>query len=349
MPYGRTTSTPHAAAELVPLFRHQLEGSGLRPGETCLILTDTAYDPVASAACLGAALDLGAAAYVVTVPFAGPFPGEALRGALAGADLIVALTPHGVHYDPHVRAALDAGGRALMAVQPLHVARRLTYDPGVVARTRRGAARLAAARTLRITSPWGSDVRMDVAGRPVLAHGGAADGPGQFDFWGGGMVEVAQHEGSLEGTLVLHRGDQVFHLGRYVDEDVAIRFERGRAVAFEGGLDAFLLERHLAEHGEPEAFLAGHVAWGTDPRALWTAGLVQFPEASAGNADAEAYLGAVQVELGSNDDQFFRGRIRSRAHVGLVMLGANVDLDGERVIEAGRFVGSLAEDGATDA
>lgn len=88
---------------------------------------------------------------------------------------------------------------------------------------------------------------------------------------------------------------------------------------------------------------AGHVAWGTDPRALWTAGLAQFPEAGAGNADAEAYLGAVQVELGSNDDQFFRGRIRSRAHVGLVTLGSSVDLDGERVIDAGRFVGSLAE------
>ena len=213
MPYGRTTSTPHAATELVPLFRRQLEGCRLRSDETCLVLTDTAYDPIASAACLGAALDLGARAFVVTVPFAAPFPGAALRGALEDADLIVALTTHGVHYDPHLRAALDGGARALMAVQPLHVARRLSFDPSVVARTRRGAARLATATTMRITSAWGTDVRMNVAGRPVLAHGGVADGPGQFDFWGGGMVEVAQHEGSLEGTLVLHRGDQVFHLG----------------------------------------------------------------------------------------------------------------------------------------
>jgi 2,5-dihydroxypyridine 5,6-dioxygenase len=343
MPYPRSTAGPFAAGDLVAGFRHQLAGCRLRPGEVCLILTDTLYDPVAATACLAAALDLGAEAYVVTVPATRPLPGAALAAAFAAAGLIVALTPLGVHYDPHLRAALDGGARALMAVQPFHVARRLTYDPVVVARTRRGAARLALARELRITSEHGTDVRMAVAGRAALAHCGVADAPGQFDFWGGAMVEIAQQEGTLEGTLVLHRGDQVFHLGRFVDDDVRIRFEAGRAVAFEGGLDAWLIERHLASHGEPEAFLAGHVAWGTDHRAVWTAGSVQFPEAGAGNADAEGYLGAVQVELGSNDDQYFRGAIRSRAHLGLVMLGASVDLDGERVIEDGRFVGPLAE------
>lgn len=345
MPYARSTAGSFAAHDLVADFRHQLAGCRLRPDEVCLILTDTLYDPVAAAACLAAALDLGAEAFVVTVSATRPFPGAALAPALARAGLVVALTPHPVHYDPHLRAALDGGARALMAVQPFHVARRLTYDPVVVARTRRGAARLARAREVRITSEHGTDVRMSVAGRRALAHCGVADEPGLFDFWGGAMVEIAQREGTLEGTLVLHRGDQTFHLGRYVDDDVTIGFEAGRAVRFEGGLDAWLIERHLASYADPAAFMAGHIAWGTDHRASWTAGLVQFPEAGAGNADAEGFLGAVQVELGSNDDQYFRGAIRSRAHLGLVMLGASVDLDDERVIERGRLVGDLAEAG----
>ena len=349
MPYARSTAGPFAVHDSIRDFRHQLEGCRLRPGEVCLILTDTLYDPVAATACLTAAVELGAEAYVVTVPATRPLPGSALAAAFSGAALVVALTPHLVHYDSHLRAALDGGARALMAVQPFHVARRLTYDPAIVARTRRGAARLARARELRITSPHGTDLRMRVEGRPALAHCGVADAPGHFDFWGGAMVEIAQHEGTTEGVLVLHRGDQVFHLGRYVDDDVAIRFEAGRALAIEGGLDAWLIERHLASYGEPEAFMAGHVAWGTDHRALWTAGMVQFPEAGAGNADAEGFLGGVQVELGSNDDQYFRGAIRSRAHLGLVTLGASLDLDGERVIDGGRFVGALAEDGGAPA
>ena len=278
---------------------------------------------------------------MLTLPYAGPFPGAGLRATLAEADLIVGFTTHRMHYDPHLRAALDGGSRVLLAVQPQHVLRRLTADPAVVARTRLGARRLAEATTMSISSARGTDLTMTVSERPALAHCGVADERGDFDFWGAAMVEIAPQEGTVEGTLVLGRGDQIFHLGRYVDDDVVITFDRGRAVAIEGGLDAFLLRSHLEGYNDPNAFLAGHVAWGTDHRASWTAPLVQFPEAGAGNADTEGFLGSVQVELGSNDDQFFRGSIRSDAHIGLCLLEASVDLDGERVIDSGRFTGSL--------
>jgi 2,5-dihydroxypyridine 5,6-dioxygenase len=265
-----------------------------------------------------------------------------LAATLAEADLIVGFTTHRLHYDPHLKSALDGGTRALLAVQPQHVLRRLTADTDVIARTRLGAERLARAETLAITSARGTDLTMTVSGRPALAHCGVADEPGLFDFWGAGMVEIAPVEGTVEGTLVLGQGDQIFHLGRYIDDEVHIRFEEGRAVDIEGGLDAVLLESHLAGYRDPNAFRAGHIAWGTDHRASWTAPLVQFPEAGAGNADSEGFLGSVQVELGSNNDQFFRGTIRSEAHLGLCMLGASVMLDGECVIDAGRFTGSLA-------
>lgn len=341
MPYSRTTTGPHVAAELIGLYRRQLEACRLGRDESCLIITDTAYDPTPSAACLGAALALEANPAVLTLPYSRPFQGEALAATLADADLIVGFTTHRLHYDPYLRAALDGGTRALLAVQPQHVLQRLTANPDVVARTRLGAERLAKATTLSITSSHGTDLSMTISGRPALAHCGVADEPGHFDFWGAAMVEIAPLEGSVEGTLVLGRSDQIFHLGRYVDDEVHIRFERGRAVSIEGGLDAVLLESHLASYGDPNAFLAGHVAWGTDHRASWTAPLVQFPETGAGNTDSEGFLGSVQVELGSNDDQFFRGTIRSDAHLGLCLLGASVALDGEQVIETGRFINSL--------
>ena len=153
MPYARSTAGPFAAIDLIADFRHQLEGCRLRPDEVCLILTDTLYDPVAATACLAAALDLGAEAFVVTVPATRPFAGAALAATFANAALVVALTPHLVHYDPHLRAALDRGARALMAVQPFHVARRLTYAPAVVARTPgfRGRGALPAANQGPVT------------------------------------------------------------------------------------------------------------------------------------------------------------------------------------------------------
>ena len=342
MPYARTTTGAHVATELVALYRHQLEGCRLERGESCLIITDTAWDATASAACLGAALALDAKPIILTLPYGSPFPGAVLASTMAEADLIVGVTTYRLHYDPHLRAALDGGARALLAVQPTHVLHRLAADSEVVARTRSGAERLAKATTLTIGSERGTELSMAVSNRPALAHYGVADEPGHFDFWGAAMVEIAPLEGSVEGTLVLGRGDQIFHLGRYVDEQVTIQFERGRAVAIEGGLDALLLKTHLASYRDPNAFLAGHIAWGTDHRASWTAPLVQFPETGAGNADTEGFLGSVQVELGSNDDQYFGGSISSAAHIGLCLLEASVALDGEPVITEGRFVGSLS-------
>ena len=335
MPYARTRSGPYAALDLVPVFRHQLEACALHAGERCLVLTDSAYDPAASAACLRAALDLGAEALVVTLPAHRGDQGAYLEPLYRASDLIVAVTPIRVHYDPHLRGALDAGARALMAVQPSHTLERLRADPTVVARTRAGAARLARAREVRITSAHGTDLVMRVEGRPALAHCGVADAPGRFDFWGGAMVEIAPHEGSVEGRLVLAVGDQVFHLGRFVEREVRLTIEQGHVVRIDGGLDATLLERYLDDLHDSAARLVGHIAWGTDHRAQWTAQLAQFPDAGSGNADAEGYLGSVQVELGSNDDQYFRGTIRSAAHLGLCLLGATLALDGDTVIEAG--------------
>jgi 2,5-dihydroxypyridine 5,6-dioxygenase len=329
MPYPRTRSGPYAAFDLVPIFRHQLQACRLQANERCLVLTDTAHDPAPSAACLRAALDLGADALLVTLPLERAEQGAYLAPLYRASDLIVAVTPTRVHYDPHLRAALDGGARALMVVQPNHALERLRADPLVVERTRAGAARLARAERLRFTSLAGTDLTMRIEGRNALAHCGVADAPGQFDFWGAAMVEIAPHEGTVEGTLVLAPGDQVFHLGRFITEPVRLRITAGRVTSIEGGVDAVLLDRYLSDLDDDAAYLVGHVAWGTDHRARWTALLEQFPEAGAGNADAEGTWGSAQVELGSNDDQYFRGAIRSAAHLGLAMLNVTIELDDE--------------------
>jgi 2,5-dihydroxypyridine 5,6-dioxygenase len=340
MPYPRDYASPLAGADLAELFRHQLAACRLTPGETCLAITDTAWNPAASAACLAAARALGAEVAVLTLPSAGPLPAALLGPAVMAADLTVYMTAHTLHYRPEVRAALDAGRRVLCAMQPFHVMRRLSADPEVRRRARAGAARLEAARTIRITSPAGTDLVMDKTGRRGLAAYGYADEPGHLDFWGGGMVQTAQLEGMTEGRLVLDVGDVCFHLARFVESPVTIAFERGRAVDIAGGLDARLIRRHLEEANDPNAFLAGHIAWGVDPRARWLTPIVDTPDQGGGGADSEAVYGNVQVEIGSNDDVLFGGRNRTGVHLGLCLLGASLFLDGEPILVEGRFVPS---------
>lgn len=338
MAYGRSFTSHAFAVELVELFTHQLAACRLQPGETCLCITDTAWNPAYAAACMGAAHALGAEAYQQVFAANRPLPSRTLAEAWRQADLIVYMSTFKLHYRPEIRAALDAGTRVLCVMQPLHVMERLKADPEVRRRTRAGAALLDAARIIRITSPAGTDLVMDKTGRAGLAHYGAADEPGHLDFWGGGMVQAAQLEGTTEGRLVLDVGDCCFQLGRMIAQPTAITFREGRAVAFEGGLDATLIRTEIEAGGSDSCFMAGHMAWGTDHRAKWLQPLHQTPDAGGGGADNEGLLGSIQVEIGSNDDVVFGGRNSAATHLGLCLRGASLWLDGEPVIRDGAFV-----------
>ena len=332
---------PSAAAELVGLFRHQLTLCRLQQDELCLVITDTAFNPVYSDACLGAALSLGASAYKQILPFDHPLPSKGMAAAWQEADLIVYMSTHRLHYHERMGQALEKGARVLMAVQPLEVLSRLRAIPEVIERTKAGARLLASADRIRISSEAGTDLVMQRGDRPALAHYGVADEPGHLDFWGAGMVETAQLEGTTEGRLVLDVGDANFSFGRYMASPVEIGFREGRITDIRGGLDAMLLRDFLASFNDTTAFAAGHTSWGTDKRAQWHALIKAInPEPGTSGADIEAHYGNIQIELGSNNDINFKGRIRSNTHLGLCSRNSSLWLDEKQVIDAGRFVPS---------
>lgn len=334
----RVMMNPLAGAELHGLFKRQLAMCNLEAGECCLVISDAAFNPLYASACFAAALDLGAEAYQITLPFSRPLPQKSFGGALREADLIVYMTTHTLHYSQEMRQALENGARALMAVQPLQVLQRLNAHPDVIRRSKNGARLMQAAATIRILSDAGTDLRMERAGRPALANYGLADQPGRLDFWGAGMVQTAELEGSLEGRLVLDVGDAVFALGRYVEQPATITFRDGRAVDFEGGLDAFLVRKHLESYDDPKAFFGGHMAWGVDRRAQWSALAAAFPEPGLSAADIESYYGNVQIEIGSNNDVTFQGKNATEAHLGLCCLNCSLYLDDELILDHGRFI-----------
>ncbi len=328
-------SSAATVAPLAELFRRQLVASRLGPGERCLAITDSRWNPACAAACVEAALALGAEPQQIVLHADRPLDGVALAPA-AAADLVVYMTSFTLHYRPEIRSALDGGARVLAAMQPPAVLHRLPFDAEVRRRVMAGAALLDPARTIRITSRAGTDLVMDKTGRRALAHYGAADRPGELDFWTAGMVQAAQLEGTLEGRLVLDRGDCCFRLGRCIEQPTVIVFERGRAVAFEGGPDAALIRAALEAGGDESAFMAGHMAWGMDARAEWGPQILARPD--GGGAHIEAFDGNVQIEIGSNDDVAFAGRNRTSVHLGLCIRRANVWLDGTPVLADGGFV-----------
>ena len=325
-----------ASPDLVALFSDQLAASGLVAGEHCLALTDTTWDPRCAAACEEAARAVGASVAISRFEGTRPPDARALASA-AEAELVVYMTGWPLHYRREIGDALAAGSRVLAVMQPPAVLARLPFNADVRRRVAAGAQRLAPAAEIRVRSAAGTDLVMDKTGRRALAHYGAADRPGCLDFWTAGMVQAAQLEGTTEGRLVLDVGDCCFRLGLCMRDPVTIIFERGRVVAIEGGDEARQIREALASGGDPQAFMAGHMAWGMDARAEWGPHLFQDGH-EGGGAHIEAYDGNVQIEIGSNDDVAFGGRNRSTVHLGLCLRNASLWLDGVPVIDTGRFV-----------
>lgn len=116
--------TGHAAApELVDLFKRQLEMCALKPGDLCLVVTDTAHNPAYAAACTGAATILGAetyqmllrhAAHVHLAAFRGRWRGEAAHRRWRSADGAGTQDPHrlGCGHGHHYGQDRPAGGEA---------------------------------------------------------------------------------------------------------------------------------------------------------------------------------------------------------------------------------------------
>lgn len=335
MPYARSYSDPAFAVDLMALFEHQLRACNLKPTETVWCITDTAWTPAYASACVGAATSLGAEAWQTTFSWNTPPPSSVLLANSQIADLIVYMTSHTLHYRDEIRQALDNGARVLCCMEPPHILNRLKADTDVRDRAIKGAALLDNASRISIKSDAGTDLVMDKSGRAGLANYGAADAPGRLDFFGLGAVQAAQLEGTTEGRMVLNTGDSCFHLGRFIEHPVTLEFEAGQIVSIEGGLDAKLIRAELDAAGDAGAWNAGHMAWGVDHRARWTQTITQTPDFGGGGADNESFMGAVQVQIGSNDDVMFGGNNRSRAHLGLCLRNASLFLDGHPVITDG--------------
>ena len=213
---SRGQSTAASAAELVPRFRAVLSRCHVRRGEIVLLHTDTRADPEYAAAALGAALELDASPYLLTVPTLHPSVEqlETIARAWEEADLVIDLVSTGAHlFSPLNTRAVAAGTRVLRVSEPADVLDRMLPSDDVRRRTRLYADRLTTSRTLTVASESGTMLQMKIADRVGVAQYGLADESGRWDHWPSGLAQIAPIEDTVCGRLVVGTGDLVSRSG----------------------------------------------------------------------------------------------------------------------------------------
>ena len=300
---------------------------GVKPGEKVLIVTDTGREFSITEALAQAASAAGAeTAVIITEP--GKKPGEepnpTVAAAMMGADVIISPTTRTIYHSQATSNALANGAKLLSLTE---VTEKVLISGGIDAdfvalqpRVRKLTEIFDKGSKVHITAKGGTDLYLDITGRPGCCCSGLCLDPG--DKLGIPELEafIAPIETYTHGKIVI---DATIAGYGGVNEPVTITVEDGHAVAFEGGAEAKALENMVEAADSPAAYNIVEIGIGLNDCARVIGEIIE---------DEGAY-GTGHFAFGN--DIHFGGISDAPIHLDMVYYGPTIEVDGEIVMRDG--------------
>jgi aminopeptidase len=295
----------------------------VKAGEEVLVIVDQRTRPIGEALREQASAAGADAVLAVMDERAtdGTEPPRVIARALEVCDVFIAPTSRSLSHTAARKRATDAGARGatMPGVTEDMLARVMSVDFDTMgSRSKAVAALLDQAATARVTSPNGSEMTFDLTGRTGFSDDGDLTARGAFGNLpcGEGFVSPLNGEGQIVASSVSPLG--------LSDEPAVLTVGGGRIVSAERGLGPEFLKL-LEAHGELATNLA-ELGVGTNDRATLTGNVLED----------EKILGTVHVAFGASAG--IGGTVSVPIHLDVVVLDATLDVDGTRVLDAGRYV-----------
>ncbi len=258
-----------------------------------------------------------------------------VMAALGACSLVVDCTVEGLLHSKARQHLLGAGGRVLMiSNEHPEVLERCRPDPVVHEQSLAAVRLLDAGSTLRVTSPAGTDLAVDITGAPSRGGGGILGPDDKIAYWPAGLALCFPLDNTTNGTIVLDVGDLNLTFKRYFESRVTLTIESDRVVAIDGdGLDAELMRTYYEGWDDPNAYAVSHVGWGLNPGARWDS-LTMYDKADINCTEMRAIAGSFLFSTGANE---FAERF-TNCHFDLPMRNCDIFVDDTHVVAAGRLV-----------
>ncbi|GGJ59932.1 hypothetical protein [Streptomyces brasiliensis] len=335
-----------AAADLVELFRQELELCKVTEGEKLVILAEPSSRSEYVEAAFAAGLALKANVIQAVLPGGSPVPLPSSRtgsGAgltsldnnplalslLQGADMVLDLTNEGFIHTESLGKILQAQTRMLFVADPPEVLARNLPKPEDKARVQAGAALLRAGKELHVTSAHGTDLVADLTEAHPGFQCGIADDPGRWDHWPSTMVLGWPKTSS--GQIVIAPGDILLPFKTYVRDAVTLTIEDGYIREVTGaGADVRMLEMFFEDADDEEARFLSHMGWGLMKNADWFS-MALYDRESLMGMDARGLAGNFLFSTGPHP---FMNR-HTYNHLDIPMRGCTVAVDGRKVVDNG--------------
>jgi len=242
--------------------------------------------------------------------------------ALTNVPVIIDCTLEGLMHAPELPTILKSGAR-VMNISNEH--------PEALERL----SRLARKSTeMRVTSPAGTDLTVNMEKAPAVGVWGFTDKPGTLAHWPGGLIVSFPQANGVNGTIVLDKGDINLTFKRYLEERLTLTIENDYVTHIDGnGTDYELMTRYLAAWDDPLAYATSHVGWGLNPNARYES-LTMYDKRDFNGTEIRAYAGNFLFSTGANE---FAGRF-TEGHFDIPVRNCTISLDEQVVVDGGQVV-----------
>jgi leucyl aminopeptidase (aminopeptidase T) len=306
--------------------------ASVRPGERVVVVTDSASLEVADAVAAAAAA-LGAEVVVTVMPprdVDGAEPPRAVVEAMKAADVVILPVSYSISHSEGLREALRAGARAvsLAAVTPDQLVRG-----GITADFRKlrplcdeVARRLGEAKEAVLTTPGGTDVRLDLTDQKGNSHACIVEEPGRFTACPNIEANISPVGGAGEGVIVFDGSIPNLRLG-VVDKPVVVEVKSGAIVDIRGGRHARILRAIWERQDDPSVYNIAQLAVGLNPKCTAFTGVFLN--------DHGAY-GTCHIGIGTSAS--LGGSVKAPLHFDGMMYEPTLTLDGDPIVSKGKVV-----------
>lgn len=255
--------------------------------------------------------------------------------ALGQAGFVVDCTIEGLMHAPETPAILRAGARILViSNEHPEALERMAPDSTLEKRVRSAAKMLRGAKRMAVKSEAGTDLDIDMAEASTVGVWGWTDKPGTLAHWPGGIVVSFCKGGSVNGTLVLDRGDINLTFKRYLESSVRLTLKGDYVIRIDGaGTDADLMRTYLSAWNDQEAYAVSHVGFGLNRKARYEA-LAMYDRQHTNGTELRAVAGNFLFSTGANE---FAGRYTA-GHFDMPVMRTTIAIDGTEVIRGGELL-----------
>lgn len=292
---------------------------GVKPGESILIVTDTATSPLIALSFFDAAVTIGCEVMIVNMlPRAHPGrePPKVIAEAMRKVDVVIAPTSKSLS---HTRARMMCGcAGARMATMP-GITEEMMISGGMTAEYEKvsslvldASTMLSSAKEIRITTDLGTDIIFEVHGCKWKADTGICKVPGCCINLPAGEVYVAPKSG--EGRIVVD--GTISGLG-FLKSPIEIVVEK-RYVSKIKGERADELITLLESVGMP-AYNIAEIGFGLNPSARMT-----------GNSLEDEKVGGT-VHIGLGDNSTIGGDVIAGIHLDAIVTKPMIFTDGREI------------------